>query len=171
MFQGAGGSTPTRLLHGPLSELLWVARLVLIAAVVLHVVAAWQLTGWSRAARPVGYRGAQPQVSTLASRTMRWGGVLLLVFLVFHVLHFTSGHRAAAGRSSRATRTTTSSGSFRTLVGDAVLCHRDGRAWPPSVPRRLERRADAWARPAPPTRCTPLAIALALGSSCWLGFP
>jgi len=79
------------LLHGPLNELLWVARVILITAVVLHVVAAWQLTQRDRAARPVAYRTREPQVSTLASRTMRWGGVLLLVFIVVHVLHFTTG--------------------------------------------------------------------------------
>ena len=79
------------LLHGPLAELLWVVRVVLIIAVVLHVLMAWQLTMRARAARPIGYRKREPQVSTLASRTMRWGGVLLLVFIVVHILHFTTG--------------------------------------------------------------------------------
>ncbi|HEX3157084.1 MAG TPA: succinate dehydrogenase cytochrome b subunit [Gemmatimonadaceae bacterium] len=74
-----------------LGGLLWLARLILIGAVILHVTAAWQLTQVSRAARPVGYERRQPQVSTLASRTMRWGGVLVLVFIVFHILHFTIG--------------------------------------------------------------------------------
>ena len=79
------------LLHGPLHELLLVARVVLITAVVLHITAAYQLTMLSRAARPVDYAARKPQVSTLASRTLRWGGVLLLVFIVFHILHFTTG--------------------------------------------------------------------------------
>jgi succinate dehydrogenase / fumarate reductase cytochrome b subunit len=79
------------LLHGPLAELLWVVRVVLIIAVVLHVLMAWQLTMRARAARPIGYRKREPQVSTLASRTMRWGGVLLLAFIVVHILHFTTG--------------------------------------------------------------------------------
>jgi len=79
------------LLHGPLVELLWVVRVVLIVAVVLHVLIAWQLTIRSRAARPIGYKQREPQVSTWASRTMRWGGVLLLVFIVLHILHFTTG--------------------------------------------------------------------------------
>ena len=39
----------------------------------------------------MAYARRVPQVSTLASRTMRWGGVLLLVFIVFHILHFTTG--------------------------------------------------------------------------------
>jgi succinate dehydrogenase cytochrome b subunit len=92
VFQGAERlNAYGALLHGPLNELLWVVRVVLAAAVVLHVVAAWQLTQRDRAARPVDYRRRAPQVSTLASRTMRWGGVLLLVFIVLHVLHFTTG--------------------------------------------------------------------------------
>ncbi|HEY9226301.1 MAG TPA: succinate dehydrogenase cytochrome b subunit [Gemmatimonadaceae bacterium] len=77
-------------LHGPLGELLWVLRIVLIVAVVLHVLMAYQLTRMSWDARPVAYQRKTPQVSTLASRTMKWGGVLLLVFIVFHVLHFTT---------------------------------------------------------------------------------
>jgi succinate dehydrogenase / fumarate reductase cytochrome b subunit len=72
-------------------ELLWLARLILLVALVLHVLMAWQLTRLKQAARPVGYTRRDPQVSTVASRTMRWGGVLLLVFIVFHILHFTTG--------------------------------------------------------------------------------
>jgi succinate dehydrogenase / fumarate reductase cytochrome b subunit len=72
-------------------ELLWVARIGLLVAVVLHVLMAWQLTQIKNKARPVDYQKRAPQVSTLASRTMRWGGFLLLVFIVFHVLHFTTG--------------------------------------------------------------------------------
>ena len=86
-----------RALHGPLNELLWVVRVVLILSVVLHVVAAYQLTLRDRAARPVGYVRRDPQVSTLASRTMRWGGVLLLVFIIAHILHFTTGTIRPAG--------------------------------------------------------------------------
>lgn len=74
-----------------LGELLWVVRAVLVAAVVLHVVAAVQLSRRRLAARPVGYKqGSQHEVSTFASRTIRWGGALLLLFLVFHILHFTT---------------------------------------------------------------------------------
>ena len=78
------------LLHGPGAELLWLARVILIVAVVLHVMMAVQLAQRARAARPVGYHERDPQVSTLASRTMRWGGALLLVFIVLHLLHFTT---------------------------------------------------------------------------------
>ena len=78
-------------------ELLWVVRIVLILAVVLHAVAALQLTIQSRAARPIGYAKFKPQVATIASRTMRWGGVLLLVFIPLHILHFTTGTVRPAG--------------------------------------------------------------------------
>lgn len=92
VFQGAERlNAYGRLLHGPLNELLWLARVVLTLAVLLHVLAAYQLTRRDRAARPLGYARRVPQVSTLASRTMRWGGVVLLVFLVVHILHFTTG--------------------------------------------------------------------------------
>jgi len=72
--------------------LLYVARAVLLGAVVLHVVAAVQLTTRARAARPVGYReGAQREVSTFAVRTIRIGGFILLAFIVFHLLDLTLG--------------------------------------------------------------------------------
>ena len=85
------------LLHGPLAEFTWLLRAVLIVSVVLHVLMAVQLTRLSSAARPVGYRKKQPQVATLASRTMKWGGVLLLVFIVVHILHFTTENIDPAG--------------------------------------------------------------------------
>jgi|SRR5438128_9279395 len=81
----------SRFLHGT-GGALWAARLVLLAAVGLHIVAAVQLASRRRAARPIGYAaGRESQVSTLASRTIRWGGALILVFLVYHILHFTLG--------------------------------------------------------------------------------
>ena len=69
-------------------EALWLLRTVLIVSVILHVIAAYQLTMQNRAARPVGYAKREPQVSTWAARTMRWGGVLLLVFIaVAEMIH------------------------------------------------------------------------------------
>lgn len=77
-------------IHGA-PALLWGARLVLLATIVAHVVAAVVLTRRERAARPAGYARWEPQVSTFASRTIRWGGLAILVLLVFHVLHLTTG--------------------------------------------------------------------------------
>jgi succinate dehydrogenase / fumarate reductase cytochrome b subunit len=72
-------------------EVLWGARVVLLVSAVLHVWSALGVTRASWAARPVGYGKNEPQVTTLAARTMRVGGVLLLAFIVFHLLHFTVG--------------------------------------------------------------------------------
>jgi succinate dehydrogenase / fumarate reductase cytochrome b subunit len=70
---------------------LWIARAVLLASVGFHVWAAVSLTRLDRAARPVGYREWQPSTSTYASRTMRWSGVFLAAFIVYHLLDLTFG--------------------------------------------------------------------------------
>ena len=73
-------------------EFLWAFRFVLLAAVGLHVLSAWQLTVLNNRARPTGYRKQTSQASTYASRTMRYGGVIILLFVVYHLLHLTTGH-------------------------------------------------------------------------------
>lgn len=70
---------------------LWGVRLVLLAALVLHVWAAASLTVANRAARRAGYREADYREATWASRSMRWSGVLLFLFVVYHLMHFTWG--------------------------------------------------------------------------------
>ena len=70
---------------------LWLARSVLLVAAALHIWAATSLTVENRAARPVAYRTWQPNASTLASRTMRWSGYLLLAYIIYHLLHMTLG--------------------------------------------------------------------------------
>jgi succinate dehydrogenase / fumarate reductase cytochrome b subunit len=92
VFQGPGKiNAYSAFLHGT-GGALWAARVVLIAALVLHVVAAVQLSARQQEARPARYvAGRKPQVSTVASRTIRWGGALILLFLVYHILHFTIG--------------------------------------------------------------------------------
>ena len=74
-----------------LGALLWVARIGLVVAVVLHVVAAVQLTARNREARPVAYAKHKTQTSTWGARTMRVGGLVLAGFLVFHILDMTLG--------------------------------------------------------------------------------
>jgi succinate dehydrogenase / fumarate reductase cytochrome b subunit len=92
VFQGPSNiNAYSAFLHGT-GGALWAARLVLLAALVLHVIAAVQLAGRRFEARPVGYAaGRKPQVSTWGSRTIRWGGGIILVFLIYHILHFTVG--------------------------------------------------------------------------------
>jgi succinate dehydrogenase / fumarate reductase cytochrome b subunit len=75
----------------PAGALLWTFRVVLLASLALHVWAAWELTRLSRAARPVAYVAGTRVHTTYASRTMRWGGVIILLFVIYHLLHFTWG--------------------------------------------------------------------------------
>jgi succinate dehydrogenase / fumarate reductase cytochrome b subunit len=70
-------------------ELIWPARLVLLAMVGLHVWSAAQLTRENRAARPVAYGSYQPVGSSYASRTMLMSGLIVLTFVVYHLLHYT----------------------------------------------------------------------------------
>ena len=72
-------------------EVLWIARFVLLACVLIHITAAIQLARRSRAARPVGYERVPHEELTYASRTMRWGGIIIFLFVVYHLLHFTTG--------------------------------------------------------------------------------
>jgi len=82
-----------KFLHGMLHGAgIWGFRSVMLAAAVLHVWAAFSLTLSNQAARPQGYRVQQFQAATWSSRTMRWSGVVLLAFIVFHLLHLTTGH-------------------------------------------------------------------------------
>ncbi|WP_059009157.1 succinate dehydrogenase cytochrome b subunit [Streptomyces specialis] len=69
---------------------LWILRVVLLAAVLAHGLAAWQLSRLDIAARPVKYahRGRR---ASYATRTMRWGGVILALFIVWHILDLTTG--------------------------------------------------------------------------------
>jgi succinate dehydrogenase / fumarate reductase cytochrome b subunit len=91
MFKGQQAMHEYALLLRTSMPLLWLVRLGLLAAVVLHAVAAYQLTMRSRAARPTEYAQRVPRVTTLAARTIRVGGVVLLLFIVFHLLHLTLG--------------------------------------------------------------------------------
>lgn len=74
-----------------MGALLWLARAGLLVAAILHVVAAYQLTMINRRARPQAYARVEPQVATVASRWMRWGGVVLALFIVYHIGHMTTG--------------------------------------------------------------------------------
>ena len=112
----------------------------------LHIWAAYSLTMMNRAARPQDYREKEHRESTYASRTMRWSGVLLLLFIVYHLMHLTWGnahpdfvhgdvyHNFIVG--------------FRQTARLRLLHRGHARPRPAPVPRRLEHPADA--RPEPP---------------------
>jgi succinate dehydrogenase / fumarate reductase cytochrome b subunit len=76
-------------MHG---QLLWLVRIALVVALILHVLPALQLWLLSNRARPVGYsRSLEIEETTIGARTMRWGGLLLLAFVILHLLHLTTG--------------------------------------------------------------------------------
>lgn len=70
---------------------LWLQRAVLLVAVVPHVTAAAQLSTRDRRARPVGYVHGQRPRATFATRTMRYGGAILALFVIWHLLDLTVG--------------------------------------------------------------------------------
>lgn len=73
------------------AAVLWSVRLVLLVSLVLHVHAAWSLTMQNRAARPAGYARLKHQSATFSALSLRVGGVILFGFIVFHLLHLTTG--------------------------------------------------------------------------------
>ncbi|NCD15848.1 MAG: succinate dehydrogenase cytochrome b subunit [Actinobacteria bacterium] len=82
----------------PRMGLLWILRVLLLASVLVHAWAAFSLWDKARRARgTVGYVNRHPVATTYAARTMRWGGVLILAFVVFHLLHFTTLHIEIGG--------------------------------------------------------------------------
>ncbi|MGA2113748.1 MAG: succinate dehydrogenase cytochrome b subunit [Bryobacteraceae bacterium] len=79
-------------LHNPANAVaLWAARSALLAAVLLHIVAATQLWLQNRAARPQGYVRKKDVPASYAARTMVWSGPIVAAFIVFHIMHLTVG--------------------------------------------------------------------------------
>jgi len=70
---------------------LWAVRAGLAAAAIVHVAGVVSLARAGRAARPRHHAHAARRASTMAARTMRVGGALLLAFVVYHLLHLTAG--------------------------------------------------------------------------------
>ena len=77
-----------KFLHD-LGPILWVIRVILLAAFVIHIVATIQLAQENRLANPQKYAVAGYQRSTLASRTMIVSGLIVLCFIIYHLLQFT----------------------------------------------------------------------------------
>ena len=75
----------------PGEGLLWIVRVALLVSVVAHIVSATILARRARAARPVKYAHRRPVSTSYASRTMRWGGVIILLFVIYHILDLTTG--------------------------------------------------------------------------------
>src|SRR5689334_384000 len=76
----------------PEQTLLWIARIVLLVALAVHLHAAYTLTQMNRRARPVKYASKRDfAAADFASRTMRWTGIIVLLFVIFHLLDLTWG--------------------------------------------------------------------------------
>ncbi|NLE88277.1 MAG: succinate dehydrogenase cytochrome b subunit [Myxococcales bacterium] len=69
--------------------LLWGVRILLLVSFLVHIAMAMQLSALSRAARPVGYKMRKDAITTFAARTMLYSGVLVLLFVLYHLAHFT----------------------------------------------------------------------------------
>ncbi|MDM4718332.1 succinate dehydrogenase cytochrome b subunit [Micromonospora sp. WMMA1363] len=70
---------------------LWIMRTALLVSVVAHIWAATTLALRARAARPVRYAHRNKIQGSYAARTMRWGGVIILLFVIYHILDLTTG--------------------------------------------------------------------------------
>ena len=70
---------------------LWIQRVVLTGALIGHITAATILTRRARLARPVRYAHRPKVQGSYAARTMRWGGVIVLLFVIYHILDLTTG--------------------------------------------------------------------------------
>ena len=92
-----------------LGPTLWAARIGLLVAVGIHVWAATVLTLENHAARTVAYDVKHTIRATLASRTMRWSGYVVLAFIVYHLAHFTLGVAQAS--------------TFKTSLSEYVMTH------------------------------------------------
>jgi len=77
--------------------LLWMVRLVLLTAAVLHIYFGVVLWLESRRARPVGYAYMRTVKASLASRTMIYSGIIVMGFIIYHLLHLTFGATGPAG--------------------------------------------------------------------------
>ena len=73
----------------PHDFVLWIERVVLVVAVTLHLTVVTQLWLRNRRAKPRGHHSKRER-ATLAARTMPWTGLLILAFIVFHILQFTT---------------------------------------------------------------------------------
>ena len=73
-------------------QVLWILRLLLLAAVSVHIVSAAQLWLKSRSARPIAYKNYDSLAFSYASRTMVWGGIIILLFVIYHLMHLTFGN-------------------------------------------------------------------------------
>src|SRR5580658_4969724 len=86
IFEGQEAINRYSLFLKSLGELLWAARIGLLAMVGIHIWTSVQLTLENKAARPIAYAEKNYIEASTASRTMIWSGVVILVFIIFHLM-------------------------------------------------------------------------------------
>ena len=91
VFEGAVALNRYAALLHEMPILLWMARIGLLSVLIIHVSLAIQLSVRNRRARPVAYVVREYRSASMASRTMAVSGMVLLLFIVFHLLHLTAG--------------------------------------------------------------------------------
>ena len=91
VFQGAEKLDHYAALLQSLGGALWIVRGILLACVLLHVLSAFQLWRLKNEARPQAYVKKTAIVTTYAARTMIWSGPIIGFFIIYHLLHFTTG--------------------------------------------------------------------------------
>jgi succinate dehydrogenase / fumarate reductase cytochrome b subunit len=92
IFQGPGAINHyAHFLKHDLGLVLWLFRAGLLFVFVLHLALAIRLKLRSAAARPVGYAYPATIQAGVASRTMVWTGIVILLFVLFHLAHYTFG--------------------------------------------------------------------------------
>ena len=84
----------------PREGFLWILRSALIVSLFVHIGAAAALWRRARKARTTKYVMKKNTASSLSSRTMRWGGLTLLLFIIWHLLNFTIGKVNVSGGST-----------------------------------------------------------------------
>jgi succinate dehydrogenase / fumarate reductase cytochrome b subunit len=91
VFEGAHALNGYAAFLRDMPIVLWTARIGLLSLAALHIVLAIQLTLRNRHARPVAYAVREYRQASFASRTMAASGLVLLLFIIFHLLHLTAG--------------------------------------------------------------------------------
>ena len=91
----------------PRTVLLWILRIGLLGATLLHIHSAYGLTRINHKARAVKYQGERDyQVANFASRTMRWSGIIITLFVFWHLADLTWGTTTAIGTDGEFVRGT-----------------------------------------------------------------
>ena len=138
----------------PYSYFLWGMRILLVAAVGFHIHAAWSLTQMNRRSRRTHYASKRDFIAAdFAARTMRWTGIIVALFVVFHVMDLTLGATGAEFEHGEVYANMVASlsrpavAAFYVLANLALGFHLDHGAW--SLFQSMgwnNRRFNAWRR-------------------------